>query len=157
MPTMPPSPVYNRISSVGCCRSLSETRKRNGDAEQQLSITVGGDGGTASFGSRYQYDLFALLPILEQLDESRAKRLLEENQTLQAKLQQYPQGLSSLDPPPPPGAPKDANNNRRGLSTQVRQGLGSGSGAGQGQSAAAAQAYMNQETMRTARDIAQEC
>jgi hypothetical protein len=145
---MPPKLVMVAIDEI-----LSQSKAA---AEEQLSITVGGDGGTASFGSRYQYDLFALLPLLERLDESHAKQLLDENQALQAKLQQYPQGLSSLDPPPPPTAAKDSNSKRRGLSTMVRQGLGSGSGAGQGQSAVAAQAYLNQETMRKARDIAQE-
>ena len=146
--TLPPKLVLVAIDEI-----LSQGKAA---AEEQLNITVGGDGGTASFGSRYEYDLFALLPLLQQLDEGRAKQLLEENQVLQAKLQQYPQGLSSLDPPPPPGSTKDSKDNRRGLSTMVRQGLGSGSGAGSGQSAAAAQAYMNQETMRKAQDIAQE-
>jgi hypothetical protein len=145
---MPPKMVLAAIDEI-----LSQSKAA---AEESLNITVGGDGGTASFASRYQYDLFALLPLLRLLDESRAKQLLEENQVLQDNLQRYPQGLSSLDPPPPPGTAKDSNSNRRGLSTQVRMGLGSGSGAGQGQSAAAAQAYMNQETQRRARDIAQE-
>jgi hypothetical protein len=146
--TMPPKMVLAAIDEI-----LSQGKAA---AEEELSITVGGDGGTTSFGSRYQYDLFALLPLLQQLDESRAKQLLEENQALQAKLQQFPQGLSSLDPPPPPGAAKgsDGNARRRGLSTMVRS--GDRGGAGPGQSAAAAQIQMNQETMRRAGDIAQE-
>jgi hypothetical protein len=142
--TMPPKMVLAAIDEI-----LSQDKKL---ADDQLNITVGGDGGTASFASRYQYDLFALLPILRQLDESRAKQFLEQNQTLQDQLQKYPQGLSSLDPPPPAGAAKDGNNNRRGLSTMVRRGDGPGSGP----SAAAAQAYMNQETQRKAKEIAQE-
>jgi hypothetical protein len=92
---------------------------------------------------------------LRQLDESRAKQLLEENQTLQSKLQQYPQGLNSLDPAPPPTAAKDGNSNRRGLNTTVSMG-GSPGGSGPGQSAAAAQAYMNQEALRKVREIVQE-
>jgi len=91
---MPPKMVLAAIDEI-----LSQDKNQ---AEDQLNITVGGDGGTASFASRYEYDLFAVLPVVRQLDESRAKQLLEENQTLQSKLQQYPQGLNSLDPPPPP-------------------------------------------------------
>jgi hypothetical protein len=143
---MPPKLVLAAIDEI-----LSQGKAA---AEEQISIVVGGDGGSASFGSRYQYDLFALLPTLQRLDESRAKQLLEENQTLQDKLQQFPQGLSSLDPPPPPGAPKDASSKRRGLSTMVR--TNDRPGAGPGISAAAAQAQMNQETQRKALDIAQE-
>ncbi|HKF22890.1 MAG TPA: hypothetical protein VKE93_15065 [Candidatus Angelobacter sp.] len=146
--TMPPKLVLAAIDEI-----LAQGKAA---AEEQMNITVGGDGGTTSFGSRYQYDLFALLPLLEHLDESRAKQLLEENQALQAQLQQFPQGLSSLDPQPAPGAAKESAGNakRRGLSTMVRQGLDKSSGPGQ--SAAAAQIQMNQETLRRARDIAQE-
>jgi len=153
--TMPPKMVLAAIDEV-----LSQDKKL---VDDQLNITVGGDGGTASFASRYQYDLFAVLPVLRQLDESRAKQLLEENQSLQDQLQKYPQGLSSLDPPPPPtppGAPKDANSNRRGLSTMVRRGGPPGAGpapaGAAAQSNAAAQAYMEQEGVRRAKEIAQE-
>jgi len=141
---MPPKMVLAAIDEI-----LGQDKNLTDD---QLNITVGGDGGTTSFTSRYEYDLFAVLPVLRQLDESRAKQLLEENQTLQSKMEQYPQGLSSLDPAPPAGA-KDGNSNRRGLSTMVRMGNGSGA---PGQSAAATQAYMNQEALRKVHEIVQE-
>jgi len=149
---MPPKMVLAAIDEI-----LSQDKKL---VDDQLNITVGGDGGTASFASRYQYDLFAVVPILRQLDESRAKQLLEENQTLQDQVQKYPQGLNSLNPPPPPPKPgaKEQTVNR-GLSTMVRRG-GPGPGpapaGGAAQSAAAAQAYMDQETLRKAKEIAQE-
>ncbi len=143
---MPPKMVLAAIDEI-----LGQDKNL---AEEQLSITVGGDGGTASFASRYEYDLFAVLPVLRQLDESRAKQLLEDNQTLQSKVQQYPQGLGSLDPAPSPTAAKDANSNRRGLNTMVSMG-GSHPGGG-GQSAAAAQSYMNQEAQRRVQQIVEE-
>jgi hypothetical protein len=148
---MPPKMVLAAIDEI-----LAQDKKLVGD---QLNITVGGDGGTASFASRYQYDLFSVLPVLRQLDESRAKQLLEENQTLQDQVQRYPQGLNSLNPPPPPPQPGAKEQPAsRGLSTMVRRG-GPGPGHNPGpaaQSNAAAQAYMNQEAQRKAQEIAQE-
>ena len=150
---MPPKMVLAAIDEI-----LAQDKKL---ADDQLNITVSGDGGTASFASRYQYDLFSVLPVLRRLDESRAKQLLEENQTLQDQAQKFPQGLNSLNPPPPPPPPgaKEQTVNR-GLSTMVRRG-GPGPGAAPGtaraaQSNAAAQQYLDQETLRKAQDIAKE-
>jgi hypothetical protein len=67
--------------------------------KDKSSITIGGDGGSASFTSNYDYQLFAVLPLLRQLDESKARTLLEENQNIQGQLEKYPNGLDSVSPP----------------------------------------------------------
>jgi tetratricopeptide (TPR) repeat protein len=95
-PSMPPKLVLQGVDEI-----LSQTKTLAQD--QDTAISVAGDGGSASFTSAYQFELFALLPILQQLDADRAQHLLEENQSLQSQLQQYPQGVNSLIPPPPPG------------------------------------------------------
>ncbi|HLW51602.1 MAG TPA: hypothetical protein VKW06_02065 [Candidatus Angelobacter sp.] len=91
---MPPRLVLQAIDEV-----LSQTKSK---ANQDIRLA--GTGGSASFASDYQYQLFALLPTLRKLDPSRARQLLDENQDLQAKMQQFPDGMSSLMPPPVAGA-----------------------------------------------------
>jgi hypothetical protein len=76
--------------------------KANDENSHNNNISIGGTGGTVSFTSQYEYELFSLLPVLQRLDESRANSLLQENQALQAKLQQFPQGTQSVSPPAPP-------------------------------------------------------
>jgi hypothetical protein len=109
---------------------------------------VSGRGGTTSFASAYQFQLFALLPLLEKLDEGRAKQLLDENQDLQARLQQYPQGLNSVIPQPQPG-------NQRHVQSTVTFSLGKGQGPGPAGLAAANIAGKNR-AMQDAGTIAQE-
>jgi len=91
---MNPKVVLQAIDDV-----LSQAKSK--DEGKANNITIAGAGGSVSFTSDYEFQLFSLLPILERLDESRAKSLLQENQALQAKLQQFPQGMNSISPPSP--------------------------------------------------------
>jgi hypothetical protein len=115
--SMPPKLVTQAIEEI-----LSQAKA---NAEPGNDFTVAGPGGTASFASAYEFQLFALLPLLQKLDEGRARQLLDENQDLQARLQQYPQGLSSVMPQPQPG-------NQRHIKSTVTFSLGKGQGQGQG-------------------------
>src|SRR5947209_12540979 len=110
---MPPKMVMQGVDEI-----LSQAKK---NTENAASITISGEGGTTSFGSEYEYELFALLPLIERLDEGRAKSLLEENQSLKAKLAQYSNGLQSINPGM--GDPKAKNS---GMSTSVHSGSGGG-------------------------------
>jgi hypothetical protein len=94
--SMPPKLVLQAIDEI-----LSQSKAKT-DTNQNISLA--GPGGSASFASDYQFQLFALLPTLHKLDESRARQLLDENQELQAKMQQFPDGMNSLMPPPPSGS-----------------------------------------------------
>jgi hypothetical protein len=126
-------------------------------ADRNDDISIAGPGGVASFANAYQFQLFAVLPLLRKLDEDRAKKMLEENQDLQAKLNQYPDGINSLMPPPKPGAAT-----RTMASVRTADGPGQGPGAGAGPRPGgpapgnATQDYMRREAMRKLQEIADE-
>jgi len=115
---MPPKVVMQAVDEI-----LSQAKKDTENASNAASITISGEGGTTSFGSDYEYELFALLPLIERLDEGRAKQLLEENQSLKAKLTQYSSGLASIDP-----GMTDPKAKNHGMSTSVHSGSGGGGG-----------------------------
>lgn len=118
---------------------LSQAKK----ADTSNTITVGSTSGTASFSSIFDYQLFALLPMLQRLDEGRAESLLKENQDLKAKMQQFPDGMRSIDPTLT-DAP--AEKGKGGMSISVNSG-----NPGQ-----AGRDYMRQEYQRKAQEIVDE-
>ena len=60
-------------------------------------IAMKASSGPINFDNVYQYRLFELLPVLRELDPSKAERLSNDPQ-VQAQLNKYPNGLQSLDP-----------------------------------------------------------
>ncbi len=108
--TIPPKLALESIDEI-----LSQARKN----DDKFSVTVGGEGGSATFNSNYEYQLFSVLPLLRKLDESGADKLLEENAALQSTMQQYPNGMDSVSPKPAPATDKDAQPKRRGTSFNV--------------------------------------
>jgi hypothetical protein len=60
-------------------------------------ITMKASSGPIIFDNVYQYRLFELLPVLRELDPSKAEQLSNDPQ-VQARLNKYPNGLQSLDP-----------------------------------------------------------
>jgi len=135
--------------------AIDEILKQAKEANEPFSLTLNSDAGTASFDSSYEYALFAMLPLLKQLDESRTKSLLEENQSLQAKLQQFPQGMQSLNPtlannPPKEGdSAKSADSSKSGDSAKHR-GMGVSIRSGKASPEEAAQAFQRAELQRNA-------
>jgi hypothetical protein len=112
-PSMPPRLVLQGIDEI-----LSQTKAAS-DQQQAASMMLQGPSGSVSFASAYQFQLFALLPLLQKLDPAHAQQLLDDNQQVQAQLQQYPQGLNSITPSQPSGPAKPA-------------GAGTGAGTGSG-------------------------
>jgi hypothetical protein len=108
--SMPPKLALEAIDEI-----LSQARKN----EDKFSVTVGGEGGSATFNSNYEYQLFSLLPLLRKLDESGANRLIEENAALKPAVQQYPDGMNSVSPKPAATPGQDATPPRRGTSYSV--------------------------------------
>ncbi len=104
--------------------AIDETLKQAKESNDPFSITMSSDAGTASFDSSYEYALFAMLPLLKQLDESRAKSLLKENQGVQSKLQQFPQGMQSLNPALAGDSAKSGDSSKNGDSPKPRTGMG---------------------------------
>ena len=60
-------------------------------------IGMKASSGPINFDNVYQYRLFELLPVLRELDASKAEQLSNDPQ-VQAQLNKYPNGLQSLDP-----------------------------------------------------------
>jgi hypothetical protein len=108
--SMPPKLAREAIDDI-----LSQARK----SDEKAAITVGGSGGAATFTTNYQYQLFALLPLLRRLDESAANRLLEDDAALTATMKQYPNGMESVSPTPVSDPGKEGQPKRRGTSFSV--------------------------------------
>jgi len=108
--SIPPKLALESIDEI-----LSQARKN----DDKFSVTVGGEGGSATFNSNYEYQLFSVLPLLRKLDESGADKLLKENAALQSTMQQYPNGMDSVSPKPAAAPDKDAQPKRRGTTFNV--------------------------------------
>jgi hypothetical protein len=49
------------------------------------------------FHSNYDFQLFAVIPVMRRLDPGRAAALLSQHSEVEAKIKQFPEGLRSLD------------------------------------------------------------
>src|SRR5215470_16501719 len=81
----PPELVLDAIDQILDHRKTDNTQ-----------ISMNASSGPITFGNVYQY-LFELLPVLRELDPSKAEQLSNDPQ-VQAQLNKYPNGLQSLDP-----------------------------------------------------------
>ncbi len=89
---LPPEQVTDAMDAI--LKQASDKDIPGTKSGVNLSTT----GGDASFGSLYEYRLFELLPVLEELDRPKAERLLREDAEVRALLDRYPKGLQSLTP-----------------------------------------------------------
>ena len=105
--SLPPKLVREAIDEI-----LSQARK----SEEKVAITIGGSDGAATLNSNYEYQLFALLPLLRKLDDSAADRLLDENAALRSTMQQYPNGIDSVSPKSADANGKEGKRGRRDFS-----------------------------------------
>jgi hypothetical protein len=143
-PKMPPKLALEAIDEI-----LSQAKK----SEEQVSGALSGEGGTAAFNSIYDYQLFALLPLLRRLDESRAESLVKENTALKSSLEKYPNGLQSIDPTMSDVPPKEGQ--RGGILSRWRNGgPGAPGGPGPGGPPSGSNQFLQQEMERKARQIA---
>src|SRR5215472_2787551 len=81
----PPELVLDAIDQILDHRKTDNTQ-----------ISMKASSGPITFGNVYQY-LFELLPVLRELDPSKAEQL-SNNPQVQAQVNKYPNGLQSLDP-----------------------------------------------------------
>lgn len=65
---------------------------------EAAEISLSSAAGSLNFNSLYEYRLFELVPILKQLDETEAEKLLNDSQKTKSQLGQFPNGIRSLDP-----------------------------------------------------------
>lgn len=90
---VPPELVQEAIDSV-----LSASRKED-EAVDGMRVSMSSAAGAASFNSIYEYRLFQLLPTLQEIDPSRAERILREHQDVKTLFGKYPNGVASLNDP----------------------------------------------------------
>lgn len=91
-PRLPPALVLEAIDAI-----LEKAKDKDNPATQ-MRVGISTEGGDAYFGSTYEYRLFELIPVIEQLDKSKAERLLRESSDVRSTLGRYPKGLQSLTP-----------------------------------------------------------
>jgi hypothetical protein len=89
---VPPAMAVDAIDQV------LENAKDSSIAANNARVTFSGDAGTVALSSQYQYRLFQLLPVLQELDEPKAESLLRDNPDLQALLVRFPKGLQAVAP-----------------------------------------------------------
>ncbi|HXY51733.1 MAG TPA: hypothetical protein VEI01_19960 [Terriglobales bacterium] len=68
------------------------------ESREGSGVTLNTTSGTVGFTRQLDYRLFELLPILKQLDNDEADKLLKDSQQAQFQLKQFPSGLQSIDP-----------------------------------------------------------
>jgi hypothetical protein len=79
--------------------TILDRSKDRDESKKAHSVTITlMSGKSLGFESEYEYRLFQLLPILKEVDESKAESLLAEHDKARAALDQYPSGMQSLDP-----------------------------------------------------------
>jgi tetratricopeptide (TPR) repeat protein len=154
-PSMPPKLILQGIDEI-----LDETKAKAQD--QNSNIMLMGQTSSISFTSAYQYQLFALLPVLQKLDPDRAKDLLDQNQSLQAQMQQYPQGTESIMPLSPQTKPAQGGS-PAATSTHISYSINNGKpGAGgkggpmPGMTASPAQDLLRRDAQAKLESISQE-
>jgi hypothetical protein len=64
----------------------------------KASIALRSASTSVSFNSAYEYRIFELLPILRELDNAQAEKLLEASIQAKTQLERLPNGVQSLDP-----------------------------------------------------------
>jgi hypothetical protein len=79
--------------------SILARSKDRDDSKKTTSVSIAlTNGKSLAFESEYEYRVFQLLPVLQELDTSSAETLLAEHDRARSALDQYPHGMQSLDP-----------------------------------------------------------
>ena len=87
---IPPATAMDAIDSI-----LSKAKDKD-DPMAQMRMGFSTKKASLDFSSAYEYRLFELLPIIQQLDKEKAESLLHDNSDAKSLLQQYPEGLRSV-------------------------------------------------------------
>jgi len=104
---LPPSLVLVAVDQI-FDRAKDADAKRADEGQQNIPVGISANKGDAYFSSTYQFRLYELMPVLEQLDKDRAESLTRDNSEIHAALERYPQGLASINALP------DQSSGRRG-------------------------------------------
>ena len=74
-------------------KALNEAKSKESHSHYSMASAKGG----IALNSPYEFRLFQLLPVLEELDKDKAESLLRDDADLQAQLKKYPGGMASLN------------------------------------------------------------
>jgi len=64
--------------------------------DSHVHYSMASSKGTLQLNSAYEFRLFQLLPVLEELDKDKAESLLRDDLALQERLKKYPEGMDSF-------------------------------------------------------------
>jgi hypothetical protein len=67
-------------------------------SEDGRGVTLNAPSVKLGFTSEHDYRVFELLPVLRQLDDDEADKILKDSRQAQAQLKQFPNGIQSIDP-----------------------------------------------------------
>ncbi|PYX76176.1 MAG: hypothetical protein DMG72_05640 [Acidobacteria bacterium] len=93
---LPPSLVLEAVDQI-FDRAKDADAKRADEGQQNIPVGISANKGDAYFSSTYQFRLYELMPVLEQLDKDRAESFMRDNSEIHAALERYPQGLASMN------------------------------------------------------------
>lgn len=86
---LPPAIVREGIDEV-LAQAADELKDSGG---KRGTFSMSSPYGSATFGSMYEFRLFQLLPLLQELDAAAAEKLLKQYREVAAQLEKYPLGL----------------------------------------------------------------
>ena len=84
--------------AVDAIDQILEQAKDASAGPNNVHLTYSGNAGTVALSSWYQYRLFQLLPVLQELDKPKAESLLRDNPDLRAMLDRFPEGFQAVHP-----------------------------------------------------------
>jgi len=84
--------------AVDAIDQILEQAKDTSAGLNNVHLTFSGNAGMVALSSLYQYRLFQLLPVLQELDKPKAESLLRDNPDLKAMLDRFPEGFQAVQP-----------------------------------------------------------
>jgi tetratricopeptide (TPR) repeat protein len=88
---IPPEVVVRAVDAV--LAQAKEFDKTTG----RMDVSIASSKAAVHLGSAYEYRLFQLLPVLQQIDPSRAEGLLKDNRDVAGQLDKYPTGTQAFN------------------------------------------------------------
>jgi hypothetical protein len=82
---------------LGALDQILDRAKAADQQEGNTRVGISSAKDDAYFSSVYQFRLYQLMPVFEQLDQSRAASLLHDNKEVQSALDRYPRGMESMN------------------------------------------------------------
>ena len=89
--------TWTKVPSAMALEAVNKLLDEARDNESHARYSMTSNKGSILLNSSYEFRLFQLLPILEQLDKGKADELLRDHAETKAQLAKYPQGMQSLN------------------------------------------------------------